>query len=474
LLEGLEISIIKFSDLFHGERIDSETYRPFYMEIEKEVKKMRYSTLGKLSSVFKKGIFDIKSSTYSTEGIPFVRISNLKKMGIDTDEIICIPEIENKANLSTYLTKGDLILSKTANPAASIVQLDECNTSQDTIAVKLKSEAEVLSTYLVTFLNSKYGFYQMQRWFTGNIQMHLNLTDAKGIFVPVSSEEFQELINNILWKSFSLLDNSKLAYSEAEDVLLDTLKLKDFVPSKEPVNVKNFKESFISSGRLDAEYYQKKYDDIEKELIGNSICSKIYEIRTDNFRGLQPKYYENGCLDVINSKHILEDGLDYGNFEKTERENWIEQKRARVFNGDILTYTTGANIGRTQVYFSNKKAIASNHVNILRLKADYNSRYIGFVMNSFIGRIQTEKLSAGSAQAELYPKDIDQFTIPIIENEKQKAIVNLIDNSANQKKQSGLLLEIAISGVEIMVEKDEQSAIEWILDELEKIEINII
>ncbi|GAB4386845.1 MAG: hypothetical protein Kow00121_54330 [Elainellaceae cyanobacterium] len=59
----------------------------------------------------------------------------------------------------------------------------------------------------------------------------------------------------------------------------------------------------------------------------------------------------------------------------------------------------------------------------LRLKQE-NQIYVGFVLNSLIGRLQTEKLSAGSAQAELYSKGIGNFLVPFISKEKQEQVVS--------------------------------------------------
>ena len=229
---------------------------------------------------------------------------------------------------------------------------------------------------------------------------------------------------------------------------------------RKKVNIKSFKESFGATGRLDAEYYQKKYDYFE-DLITSQKFSTLKELRVENYRGLQPIYFEDGDLDVINSKHILETCLDYDNFEKTKMEYWNHQEKARVFKGDILTYTTGANIGRTQVYLKDKKALASNHVNIIRLK-NGNPVYIAFVLNSKIGRLQTEKRSAGSAQAELYPKDLDEFLIPIIDFKRQEQIAELVEESFKLKAESERLLEVAKKAVEMAIETDEETAMQFI------------
>ncbi len=164
---------------------------------------------------------------------------------------------------------------------------------------------------------------------------------------------------------------------------------------------------------------------------------------------------------MINSRHILERELDYKNFEKTNIYSWDTQVKARIIRNDILTYTTGANIGRTQVYLSDEKALASNHVNILRIENE-NPVYVAFVLNSKIGRLQTEQLSAGSAQQELYPKDIDNFYIPFINKDTQTQIADLVQQSFALKAKSERLLQTAKRAVETAIETDEQTAMAYI------------
>jgi restriction endonuclease S subunit len=328
------------------------------------------------------------------------------------------------------------------------------------------NQSSILPEYLTTFLNTTYGVQDVKRRSRQSInQTNVNPEEVKEIEIPLLGLPFQKLIKQCFDASFIMLKQSKQAYAEAEAVLLDELGLADFTPSTEAVSIKGFAESFGSTGRLDAEYYQPKYDQIEACIKENPKgYKKVKDFRTDNFRGFQPVYVQDGELDVINSKHILETTLDYDNFEKTSMCYWNDKERGRIYKGDILTYTTGANIGRTQVYYSDNKALASNHVNILRLSSG-NAYYVGFVMNSLIGRMQTEKYSAGSAQAELYPKDIDEYLIPFLGQEKEEAIVSSVEKSLSLSKQSHTLLEIAKRCVELAIESDEASAQAWMLEQ---------
>lgn len=76
--------------------------------------------------------------------------------------------------------------------------------------------------------------------------------------------------------------------------------------------------------------------------------------------------------------------------------------------------------------------------------------------------MQTEKLSAGSAQAELYPKDIAKFLIPFVASEIQQRIREKIIVSLALKKQSTALLDVAKHAVEIAIEQDEKAAMAYI------------
>lgn len=181
-------------------------------------------------------------------------------------------------------------------------------------------------------------------------------------------------------------------------------------------------------------------------------------IATFNQRGDQPRYVIDGELKIINSRHILEQHLDYDNFERTTADEWNSFPLARVFKDDILIYTTGANVGRANVYLSEERALASNHVNILRIE-NANPRYVGFVLNSLIGRMQTRQIITGSAQAELYSNAIEQFLVPFVFESVQENIIKNVEESFLTKQKSKQLLELAKRAVEVAIERDENAAL---------------
>lgn len=469
-MEGLEITIFSYKAIFLDNeefRVDSEYYMKEYLNLNLRISDSPLlGNLVYMSDLSTNGSFKAVSDIIhdgNEKTVPFIRSGNTGNLFINKSELEFISAEAHKKLKKSTTTLNDIIMARKGKiGGASIITEEEVNfnCNENVIKLTLYEPEKINPWYFAVFFNSNYGLKQIERLATGNVQPWVSIFQIRKLKTYVTSISFQNVITNAAQNSHSFIIKSRNKYQQAETLLLETLGLSNFEPSAEPVNVKGFKESFLSTGRLDAEYYQKKYDNLEKAICSSNY-KRIREIRTVNYRGMQPEYVENGSLDVINSKHILEDTLDYNGFEKTSDDYWGIQERARVFKGDILTYTTGANIGRTQVYRLDKKALASNHVNILRVK-DENPFYIGFVLNSMVGRMQTEKYCAGSAQVELYPKDLDEFIIPIIDKTIQNQIIELTEESFHLKKQSERLLETAKRAVEIAIEQDEEAAIDYI------------
>jgi Type I restriction modification DNA specificity domain len=179
----------------------------------------------------------------------------------------------------------------------------------------------------------------------------------------------------------------------------------------------------------------------------------VGDIRTLNRRGLQPVYVEKGTVDVVNSQHLGPRQIDYTGLQKTSDAAFSAAREAHIQINDILIYTTGAYIGRTNVYLREPPALASNHVNILRLKPGIDAAYMALVLQSLVGQFQTQKHARGSAQAELYPADIDRFVVPLLDLARQEVIGNLVRESLDKEQESQKLLEEAKARVEQLIEE---------------------
>ena len=462
LLCGLECSEVMMSNLNEEFRIDSEYYKQKYLKEDREIKQFHKKTIGELAFVTdgQHGYHEVDEFS----DIHMLTAKNAKDWFANLVGAETVAKWVDENNKRSSLQVDDIILSTRGTIGCCAIVTDEilpANIDQDIARIEINDNS-ICSEFLLTYLNSRYGQDCMERNKTGMVQQGLTLQKVRNLNIPIMSIDFQNTIKHIIKDIIYL--NLKLAekrYQEAETILLTSLNLQNFTPSTKNTSVKSFSETF-ASGRLDAEYYQAKYDDLlerlhsqaERTILVNEIC-------IINRRGIQPEYIDNGEIAVVNSKNILENGLDYENFSSTSSHLWKENPNAHIEKDDILIYTTGANIGRTAIYKKTLPAIASNHVNILRIKYEH-PQYIAFVLNSMIGRLQTERISTGSAQQELYPKDIDNFVIPLVSETIQIGIEKLLNDSYILYEQSKHLLKAATRAVEIAIEESEAAALRYL------------
>ena len=112
----------------------------------------------------------------------------------------------------------------------------------------------------------EYGRQEIEKYSVTGNQTNFSPAKFREIQVPHFLDSFQRVIDRLVGKAYQFLENSKLFYQRAEDLLLSELGLKDWQPTEETVAVKSFSESFLSSDRLDAEHYQTKYDELESKF----------------------------------------------------------------------------------------------------------------------------------------------------------------------------------------------------------------
>lgn len=448
------MSEVRFSEVLKADdsfRTDAEFFSKKDLILIEQLQRLNFRKLKDVVNKIDVGFVGTMKNHYTeSQNDPILlQTKNINEFTVGLDDVLHIDSDFHHELNKSQIHKGNVLIARSGSfGKASIWLEDYVVNSSDIIIVECSKE--INPYYVVAFLNSEFGKTQLFRFASGGLQGHVNLTILENLIIPLLSSDFQSQIASFVKSAHTKLVESKSLYAQAEDTLLCELGLKDWQPKTESVSIKTFSD-FASSGRLDAEFYQQKYDELEGKI--KSVPYKaISELQTFNARGVQPDYISNGSVSVVNSKHILENGLDYENFEKTTTDFLKDNEKAAIKQNDILIYTTGANIGRTQPYLLSEPAIASNHVNILRLN-EVNPLYAAFVLNSKIGRLQTEKACTGSAQAELYPSDIENFLLPILSEKTQDTIANLIQKSFELRAESKQLLEQAKQMVEAEIEK---------------------
>jgi type I restriction enzyme S subunit/type I restriction enzyme M protein len=115
--------------------------------------------------------------------------------------------------------------------------------------------------------------------------------------IMVKNLDYDKIVSPIcMKKQLSFCEQSQTLYRQAEELLLESLGLKDFQPSRKNKNIKDFSESFLSTGRLDAEYYQPKYEDylqlIQNYPNGFDLLQTACNLKDSNFTPEETNEYQ--------------------------------------------------------------------------------------------------------------------------------------------------------------------------------------
>lgn len=409
------VSLVGLSELKGAKRIDADRYSPWCLALEKRIESLKdcvqLKSLLKVpvrtgrtprDRVLKEGDTrvcfvktDVLREGYinfaNTDGLPATSVSS-KDFLRDNDVIVTIigADLSIIGRASIYY---DIYPQAVVNQNVAVIRVDE---------------KKISPHYLMVLLNSEFGRKQLWMLSRQTEQVNLNCREVEDLRVPLFDSHFQRGIEELAAYSAEMHREAKRLYSKAEALLLEGVGLKSLVLECQRTYSADLLACF-KVGRLDAEFFQPAYNEVVEHLRGLRHVY-IKDIKMVNRRGIQPVYVSEGDVRVVTSKNLGTTSIDYEGLVRTTRDEWTRAVNARIRRRDILTYTTGANVGRTNCFMAEFDALASNHVNILRVK-ELSPIVVSVFLNSIAGQIQVSKFISGSAQAELYPSAISEFVV---------------------------------------------------------------
>ena len=331
--------------------------------------------------------------------------------------------------------------------------------------VRINPDPEIVTPeYLTAFLNTKYGVIDIKRRARHSVnQSNVNLEEAKRIEIPLLCNQLQGKITLSFDKAFDLLQASESAFHQAQILLLAELGLSDWQPKQQLTFVKNFSETQAAE-RIDADYFQPKYDEIVNaikdysggwDILGNLCSTKRGSLIKDSFYDQKEgKPYIRGG--DFSGGLLTGDKLVFINSE-FERTN-----ETQIYESDIVFSLIGS-VGETALVTSEfTGAFISNNIGKIKCNSPIFSVTLQVLLASVIGKLYFEKYKTQTAQPKISDKDLHNFVIPILTEEKQVQIQQKVIESFNLRDRSKDLLEHAKRAVEIAIEQDEQAAINWL------------
>lgn len=447
---------ITYSQALAERRLDSEYYKPVYLALDRLLERQKWQAWGRLGGQFIVGPFGsaFNVENFTQEGpYRYIRGKDVKPFFLQDDDNVYIPA-DHFLRLSQYALKpGDLLVSVVGTLGNVSIVSPEAVPAVFSCKSTVYRCSGIDPYYLCAYLNCRVGSQYLLRKQRGAVQTGLNLEDLKSIPVPRFSPDLEETIAQMVRDAHRKLGTSKALYTAAQRMLEEELEL-DKIDLSHHLGYETRLSKIFHARRWDAQHYRPKYDVLLDAIRKAPDHRLLRDIVTYNQRGLQPEYIPEGPVAVVNSQHLGPQHLVYEQFEKTSEDAFASAVRARIRKNDVLVYTTGAYVGRTNVFLEDIWALASNHVNIIRLRPEYDAAYVALVMNSPVGLLQTEKHATGSAQAELYPSAVAKFVIPLLQPRTVAAIGDKVRMSYRVLCEAKELLEQAKRRVEELIEQE--------------------
>lgn len=329
----------------------------------------------------------------------------------------------------------------------------------------------VNAAYLATYFNCEIGQSFANRQQTEQMNPYLSVENLSSLPVYVADYDFQLKIEEILINAHAKSEESKALYAEAENLLLDELGLRDWSPSDDSISVKSFAESFADTGRLDAEYYQPKYDELMTLIKNNSVgvVKSINEISEPLRYGSSAKldYIESG-VPFLRIADITNHRFDAEKIKYILGEAASDEVFASVETNDVLVSRSGTLGLSVSIPKHLSGAIFGSY--FIRVRPDndlIDSDYLALYLNSKVGALQVEQISTGGIQTNLTVPVIEALKIVVPSKERQRHFADAVKKSFSAQDESKQLLEIAKRAVEVAIEDSEAAAMNWIDWELE-------
>lgn len=207
--------IVNLSDVKRAKRVDAEYFQPKY---EKLVEKLKSQNAGRLEQVvgnYSTG-FPFKSDNYVEQGIPLIRINNIRKGFIDLNDTAYLSKKDHLLSPKDTARSGDIVLSMSGTIGMTAVIPEDVPTCSINQRILKFTPKNIDRDYLALVINTIVGLYQLERIGTGGVQTNISYKDIKNILIPVLPKPTQQKIAELVRKSHEARKKSKQLLEQAK------------------------------------------------------------------------------------------------------------------------------------------------------------------------------------------------------------------------------------------------------------------
>lgn len=462
-MEGLEISIISYANLQNGVetlRFDSEYYLKEYVQIEKYIheNKNRFNCFSDWGiNIDCSAFYPAVEPFYGKGNIPFIRVQDVKEV-IDYNDCVNIPQLPSEQYSTLKKVElGDIVITKGGSIGFVGYITQESYACRDLIFIKSSILSKEQSIFLYLYFSTDFAYKQLIRSSSQCAQPHLTITLVKNLDIlkgsPMLMNECAILYSHFRQKYLA----SNSLYKEAEQLLLKELQISELIQTTNSITNKRFYD-FVSSGRLDAEYYHPKYDEIIGTIAqypyGHDKIGNLYILRDKNFLpndNVRYKYIELSDIGV--NGEISGCTYEYGS-------NLPSRARRIVHAGDIIISSIEGSLQSCAIVTNEYDgALCSTGFYVLSPQI-INAETSLVLFKSAMIQALLQRACTGTILTAINKEEFVNISLPIIDNDTQNSIAVIIKRSTSLRQESKRLLNLAKTVVETAIEQGESAAME--------------
>ena len=388
------------------------------------------------------------------ERIYFVKTDTLREGVINFKNSDFLPA--HKISIRDFLKSNNVIVTiiganfNIIGRAAIFMDNFQRTVVNQNIAIIKPNEKLLNPFYLMVFLNSKYGREQLWMLSRQTEQVNLNCREIEELSIPQFNLGLQRRIETLVRDSSRSIEESNLLYTQAEDLLLEELGLKDFKHSYELSYTSNLSSAF-EVHRVDAEYFQPIYNELIKNF-GHHEVKKLGELA---YRKKMKTYAD--AEENYKYIEISDINTDIGEVNYTERlgKQLPPNARIPIDGGELIISkvrpTRGA-IGIVAEELS-KNIFCSSAFSVFTVSSPLKE-YLYLIARSIIGKLQMERPTTGTSYPTINDRDVENINVPTLPDETQQKLASFVRQSYEARSKAKQLLEEAKRIVENAIETE--------------------
>lgn len=443
-------SIIKKSQLEGALRLDAEYYQPEKLNFIK-ILTLKGKRRIRDEFIIVNEVFDPKRNTLREPTIVF-DLPDIQNYLLEKKEPI--KNISEIGSTKKIFQQGDVIISRLRPYLKEVTY------------VGFNENLKLASTEFIVLRKKKDSFYYPQTLFVFLItdMVQIILTQSMGgaehprfkedilldLYLPNISQNLNEEIKNLVDKAYILHLNSHFLYSQAENLLLEELGLKDFKVEDDLSYIVNLSQ-IKSAHRADAEYFQPKYERLIKRI--EKFSEPLLKVVDNIPARFNPYLTPDKIFKYVELEHINTSiGIIDGYIEILGNEAPSRAKRVLKEKDVIFSSVEGSLKKVALVHKEQEGYLASTGFFQFRCKKVL-PEYFLVLAKSIVLQMQFEKETAGTILTAVPKEAIKNVLIPILPKPTQQKIADLVQKSHEARKKAKELLEKAKQKVEELIEK---------------------